>query len=98
VVASEWLKYSVSVAQTGSYTLEARVASVGAGGIFHVEVDGVDTTGPLNVPSTGGWQIWQTITTGRVSLTAGPHVLRVVFDTNGASGWWGNLNYIRWSP
>ena len=30
-------------------------------GAFHVEVDGVDATGPMVVPPTGGWQKWQTI-------------------------------------
>jgi len=98
VAAGEWLKYSVSVAAAGSYTLDARVASAGTGGTFHVEVDGVDATGPLAVPNTGGWQAFQTISTGRISLTAGPHVLRVVIDTNGATGFWGNLNYLRWNP
>ena len=97
VTAGEWLKYSVSVSAAGSYTLDARVASAGTGGTFHVEIDGVDATGSLKVPNTGSWQTWQTITTGPISLTAGPHVLRLVIDTNGASGWWGNLNYLRWS-
>jgi subtilisin family serine protease len=96
VQSGEWLKYSVSVAATGSYTLDARVASAGTGGVFHIEVDGIDMTGPLAVPNTGGWQTWQTISTGGISLTAGPHVLRVVIDTNGSTGWWGNLNYLRW--
>ena len=31
-----------------------------------------------------------------IPLTAGPHVLRVVCDTNGPFGWFGNLNYFRW--
>ena len=87
----------MSVTASGSYRLDARVASPGTGGTFHVEVDGVDATGPLSVPNTGGWQTWQTITSAPVSLTAGPHVLRVVFDTNGATGYWGNLNYLRWN-
>src|SRR5439155_8728241 len=97
VASGEWLKYSVSVAATGNYTLEARVASPGSGGTFHVEVDGVDATGPLAVPSTGGWQTWRTISRGGIQLTAGPHVLRLVFDANGATGWWGNLNSLRWT-
>jgi len=97
VSAGEWVKYSVSVAASGSYRLDARVASPGTGGTFHVEVDGVDATGPLTVPNTGGWQSWQTISSAMIPLTAGPHVLRIVFDTNGATGYWGNLNYIRWN-
>jgi hypothetical protein len=97
VQSGEWLKYSVSVSASGSYTLDARVASSGTGGVFHVEVDSIDVTGPLAVPNTGGWQTWQTISTGGISLTAGPHVLRIVIDTNGSTGWWGNLNYLRWN-
>ena len=97
VVAGEWVKYTVSVAAAGSYALEARVASQGAGGTFHVEVDGVDATGPIAVPNSGGWQTWRSIAAGTVSLTAGSHVVRVVFDTNGVTGYWGNLNYLRWT-
>src|SRR5439155_11065952 len=92
VSAGEWLKYSVSVATTGSYTIDARVASPGSGGTFHVEVDGADATGPIAVPNTNGWQSWVTISRSGMSLTAGAHVLRVVIDTNGATGYFGNLN------
>ena len=98
VAAGEWLKYSVSVAATASYTLEARVASAGQGGAFHLEVDGADVTGPMVVPSTGGWQNWITISRAGIPLTAGAHVLRVVIDTKGSTAWWGNLNYLRWIP
>ena len=93
----EWLAYTVSVAVTTDYTLDARVASAGTGGAFHVEVDGIDVTGPMMVPNTGGWQTWQTISRPGIALTAGSHVLRVVLDTKGPTGWVGNLNYFRWT-
>jgi hypothetical protein len=93
-VASEWIKYSVNVIAAGTYTITIRVASDGAGGRFHIEVGGVDKTGPLTVPDTGGWQTWQTITKTGVSLAAGPQVLRLVMDSNGAPGMTGNFNWI----
>ena len=62
-----------------------RVASAGPGGTFHIEVNGVDTTGPLVVPDTGGWQTWTTIRRAGVSLGAGQQVWRLVMDTNGAT-------------
>jgi hypothetical protein len=96
IVAGEWLRYSVSVQTAGSYTLQARVASLTVGGTFHVEVDGVNVTGTLNVPATGGWQAWQTITRTGISLSAGPHLLQVVIDSSGAIGYFGNLNHLRW--
>ena len=91
VKASEWLHYTVAVAATGSYALDVRVASNGAGGTFHVEVDGVARTGAMTVPNTGGWQSWRTITASGVSLTSGTHVVRVVMDSVGATGSVGNF-------
>jgi hypothetical protein len=93
-VAGEWLKYSVNVAAAGTYTITVRVASDLAGGTFHIEAGGVDKTGPLTVPATGGWQSWQTITKSGVSLSAGAQVLRLVMDSNGSSGMTGNFNWI----
>ena len=93
----EWLAYRVFATTTAEYTLDARVASAGQGGAFHVEVDGFDVTGPMVVPSTGGWQSWQTISRAGIPLTAGPHLLRLVIDSNGATGYFGNLNYLRWT-
>jgi hypothetical protein len=96
VSAGEWLAYSVNVANAGTYLFEARVASAGAGGTFHVESKGVNLTGALQIPATGGWQAWTTVSTA-VSLAAGPQQLRVVFDTAGASGT-GNLTWFRFTP
>ena len=93
--AGEWLNYTVDVATTGIFTFEIRVASLGPGGSFHIEADGVDTTGPISVPSTGGWQSWTTITRSGVALVSGTHVLRLVMDTIGANGATGNFNWIR---
>ena len=66
----------------------------GTGGAFHIEVDGIDKTGPLTIANTGGWQQWQTITKTGISLNAGAHVLRIVLDTNGPINYVGNVNYI----
>lgn len=93
--AGEWLNYSVNVAQTGTYTAYVRVASLGAGGTFHIEFNGVNKTGPITVPNTGGWQNWQTISVNNISLTAGAQSMRIVMDTNGATnGEPGNINWI----
>ena len=93
--AGEWLKYTVSVASTGTYTLETRLATIGTGATFHVEVDGVDRTGPIPVPDTGTWDAWRTIATTGISLTAGQRVVRVVFDTIGSGGAVANFNWFR---
>jgi hypothetical protein len=93
----EWLEYTVSVATAGTYTLGVRVASMGAGGTFHIELDGQNVTGSIAVTDTGGWQTYQTITKAGLTLPAGQHVLRLAFDSAGGSGFVGNFNYLQFT-
>jgi hypothetical protein len=94
VAAGEWMKYTVDVASAGSYDLEVRVASRGAGGIFHIEIDGVDRTGPVTIPETGGWQQWSSVHKRGLQLAAGRQAWRVVMDKDGEFAV-GNINFFR---
>jgi hypothetical protein len=94
VAAGEWLKYTANVASAGTFTLTVRVASTGSGGSFHVEVNGVDLTGSISVPNTGGWQAWTDVSR-TITLSAGTRVLRLVMDSPGTNGAVGNFNWIR---
>ena len=78
--AGEWLHYTVNVSTTGTYTFEARVASVGAGSKFRVTVDGTDVTGAMDVPDTGGWQTWRTVP-GNVSAVTGRQTVYLTFSS-----------------
>jgi hypothetical protein len=93
--AGEWLKYTVDVAASGTYTLQTRLASLGSGGRFHIEVDGVDRTGSIAVPDTGAWNNWQTLPTPNVALTAGQHVLRVVMEAVGSGNAVAGFNWFQ---
>ncbi len=71
--------------------MTARVVWGGAtGGTFHVEVDGVDKTGPLQIPNTN-WD-FETLTKAGVQLTAGTHMLRIVAESNAANGCTGDID------
>jgi glucosylceramidase len=89
----EWLRYTVNVESDGVYQLDARVAALGGGRNFHVEIGGKDVTGSISVPDTGGWQNWRTVSSPAFRLHAGPQVLRIVFDSAG-----GNLNWFAVRP
>ncbi len=89
-LTGEWLEYTVNVANTGNYDLDLRLAKDGDGGLFHIEMDDVDITGPIEVPNTGGWQVWETVKLEDLSLTAGEHIMKIVFDTD-----YTNLNYVQ---
>ncbi len=88
-LTDEWLEYTVDIANTGAYDLDLRLAKDGNDGMFHIEMDGEDITGSINVPNTGAWQTWETVTLDKINLTAGEHIMRIVFDSD-----YINLNYV----
>jgi len=94
VRAGEWLGYSVNVTTAGSYSIAIRAASSGGGGTVHLAAEGTDVSGPIVLPDTGGWTTWQTITKTGVALAAGPHILRLIVDTNGSAGTAADINWI----
>ena len=75
--SGEWLEYTISVSQAGTYRLEALTSSEFERSRWHMEIDGVDVTGPVTVPNTGSWRTFQWMGVGGVSLATGRHVLRL---------------------
>jgi hypothetical protein len=88
VSPNEWLEYTVSVPTAGEYSIDVRVASLSAGGSFHLEFNGTDQTGEITVPVTGGWQTWWTVS-ATATLAAGTQIMRFVPTSDGF-----NINYI----
>jgi hypothetical protein len=67
----EWLAFDVQVAQAGQYDFTARVASAREGAkSLHVEVDGVDVSGPLSFTDASGWQSWLDVAAKGINLAA----------------------------
>jgi hypothetical protein len=80
----QWFRYTVNVAAAGGYPVSFRVASPnGVTGAFHLaDATGAALTGSENIPATGGFQTWTTIT-DTVNLTAGQHTLILDQDNGG---------------
>jgi glucose/arabinose dehydrogenase/PKD repeat protein len=93
----EWYEYTANITAGDYYTIEARVASAAPGGVFHIEVDGLDVSGFVAVPGTGGWQDWVTVSIPGVYLNAGIRVIRFEVDAVNSIGAFGNLNYLRFA-
>ncbi len=74
---SEWLEYTVNITQLGNYSfIISTAADVGFEGEGSIEVDGVDVSGLITFPSTGGWSNYQDTEVINIALNAGEHVLR----------------------
>jgi hypothetical protein len=88
------MNYTVNVTRAGTYTIDVRIASSGPGGKLHIEIDGVNVTGSLTVPATGGWQTWKTISKSAIPFAAGKHVVKLVLDAEGPAGAIANINWV----
>ncbi len=85
--AGEWLKYTVNVATAGTRTVSFRVAAAAAvgttAGRFHIQTpSGTNLSGTINVPGTGGWQTYTTVT-ATITLPAGQQILELFEETGG---------------
>jgi len=86
----DWMKYDVNIPTAGTYTVSYRVAAAAAGGVIQLEkAGGSPVYGTVNVPSTGGWQTWTTVS-HTVQLSAGHQSLGIAAKTGGF-----NLNWIK---
>jgi len=82
VSAGEFLAFTVQVETAGMYSIAMRTASSAGGGSLKMVWDRGETS-PLSVPSTGGWQNWQTVNLGAYTLDAGTHDFQVHCVTAG---------------
>jgi parallel beta-helix repeat protein len=82
--SGQWFKYTVNVATAGTYTVSFLLAAPSAiTDAFHISnASGANLTGSVNIPETGGWQTWTTITI-TVTLPAGVQTLTLNEDNAG---------------
>jgi hypothetical protein len=86
---SEWMMYTVNCDREGVYEVFARVAAPEAAGVIQLSLDRKTATAATGIGSTGDFQIWKTIPLGKVKLSVGMHVLKVIAEKGGF-----NLSYL----
>ncbi|MDH6122341.1 hypothetical protein ABH930_006683 [Kitasatospora sp. GAS204A] len=82
--SGQWFRYTVDVATAGTYTVSLRVAAPAAvtDALHLSDASGTNLSGNVDIPATGGWQTWTTVTT-QVALPAGQQVLTLNQDNGG---------------
>lgn len=87
----EWLEYTVN-AISGTYDLEARIATTSSGKSIVAKLD--DTVlGTFNLPNTGGWGAFQTVKISDIAIAAGnDKVFRLEFVGGGT-----NINWVKFT-
>ncbi|ASB48751.1 carbohydrate-binding protein [Alkalitalea saponilacus] len=85
--SGDWLVYAIdNKSDETEFQISFRLAAEAGGRNFDLYVDDVKV-GTINVPNTGGWQIWQTVTSD-ISLKQGQQYLKIVATSSGF-----NINY-----
>jgi hypothetical protein len=84
--SGEWMNYTIDATSTGTYNVLTRLSSSTGGGTFHIDIDGKAVTGEISVADTGSWDKFANTTASGISLTAGKHVMSVVMDSQGKTG------------
>jgi hypothetical protein len=82
IESGEFLTFTVTVVESGVYDIGIRVAANAPGGLTRLMFDGFFADNFLNIPITGGWQLWQNIPAGQVQLTAGIHTFSAYLFSN----------------
>ena len=91
VDAFDSMTYIVDVPTTGNYLLSYRTASLnGSSPGFRIFVDG-QYSDIIAVPSSGGWQNWQTQQGRVVALNSGAHVIKFDAASDGINLNWFSL-------
>ena len=87
----DWMAYSnVNFPTSGSYVIEYRVASAVTGARISSDLNaGSIQLGNVNIPNTGGWQNWQTVSQ-TVNVNAGTYNFGIFIQSSGV-----NINWFR---
>ncbi|MBP1222530.1 carbohydrate-binding protein [Flavobacterium sp. 1355] len=87
----DWMSYNtINFPTSGSYLIEYRVASGVSGAVISSDLSaGAIQLGSVNIPNTGGWQNWQTVSQ-TVNVNAGTYNFGIYIQNTGV-----NLNWFR---
>lgn len=90
----DWLVYAgIEIPYSGTYTVSYRVASESTGGQLSLDHSEGDVELDLiDIPVTGGWQIWTTVTS-TITIDTGSYNLGIYAATGGWNINWFSLTY-----
>jgi photosystem II stability/assembly factor-like uncharacterized protein len=83
LTAGEWVKYQVD-ATAGTYAVTINAAGTAAGASLHLELNGLNVTGPIAVPNDGAGTV-NAIDVPGVVVAAGTQYLKVYVEGSGVN-------------
>jgi hypothetical protein len=87
IEAGDYLEYEANITTAGKYTITYRVEGTSIGSVSFQQNG--QTLATTSLPSTGGWQTWQDVST-TVTLSAGTQTIKLLANASG-------FNIDKWS-
>ena len=84
----DYMIYQLRVEESGTYQIIFRVASESSGGVIKMTSKSPYPHFTLEFDATGGWQIWEDVTSSTFNLNAGVFSFKILAEQGGF-----NLNY-----
>ncbi|ELZ05534.1 carbohydrate-binding protein [Natrialba asiatica] len=78
---NNWWAYESVVDTEGTVDVVANVSSPESDSAFHLEIDGRNVSGTVDVPSTGGWHDWTDVTVATGVAIDTQSTVRIVAET-----------------
>jgi aryl-phospho-beta-D-glucosidase BglC (GH1 family) len=89
----EWLDFTIRC-KPGRYNLLIRYSSPNGAGRMHIDIDGVNISGQIDLPKTGDWHTYSTIAMPVKVTSLGLSKMKLFFDTGGFNANWIEYNKI----
>lgn len=95
IESGDWLMFSYVDLRTMNY-LNLRLASINSGGAIQIRIDDIsgDVIGTMDMPNTGGWQTWETVSAS-IDSVGGIHDVYLIFAST--ASYVGNINWLQFS-
>ncbi|NQV38518.1 MAG: cellulase family glycosylhydrolase [Candidatus Marinimicrobia bacterium] len=74
IQTGEWVTYTVEVSKTDSFEVMLNVASQNGSGQLRLNVNGLAVIPIIDIPETGGWQVWTSMDAGKIFLNKGSNI------------------------
>lgn len=87
----EWLEYTINVTKDGEYDIAANVSNGTSAGKLELSLDGKALASLSFTGVEGDWDTYE-LATGKATLTAGEHVLRITIANDNT-----NVDYVKFS-
>jgi hypothetical protein len=90
----QWVDLHPNLTQAGKYSITLRYSAAAGNASRYIYANGTGITDNLNLPGTGSWSSWNTVTIPDVAMNTGTNTVLVIYNSSMGSSNYINLDEI----